>query len=172
MCDGFWWQENWIAEQYWFPGVLDLEGAEGCAAVGFGWAILPMVIILIVLSVYGLSYFAMGKSWLRRAFSAVSYPESARAEQLLPGVNVSVGERKVVVDGVAVADVCDAWEYEESFADDIAEKLGDIERRPRRITLSADKKVPFKVIRGIMHAAEATGYSEIQLVVIPKEPSI
>ena len=30
----FWWQENWIAEQHWFPGVLDLEGAEGCAGGG------------------------------------------------------------------------------------------------------------------------------------------
>ena len=99
-------------------------------AVGFGWAILPMVIILVVLSVYGLSYFAMGKSWLRRAFSAVSHPESARAEKILPGVNASIGERKVVVD----------------------------------------KKIPFRIIRNIMHAAEATGYTEIQLVVVPKEP--
>jgi biopolymer transport protein ExbD len=138
--------------------------------VGFGWAILPMVVVLVVLSIYGLSYFAMGKSWLRRAFSAVSYPESAWAEKILPGVNVSVGERKVVVDGVPVADVSDAWECEDSFADDIAEKLGETERFSRRITLSADKKIPFKIIRSIMHAAEETGYTEIQLVVIPKEP--
>jgi biopolymer transport protein ExbD len=111
----------------------------------------------------------MGKSWLRRAFSAGSYPESVWAERILPGVNVSVGERKVVVDGVAVADVSDAWEYEDSFADDIAEKLGAIERCTRRLTLSADKKIPFRVIRNIMHAAEVTGFTEIQLVVVPKE---
>lgn len=147
--------------------------------VGFSWAILPMVVILLVTSIYILAHSTMEGSWLRHLFSQMHYPQSDTVEEILPGVNVTVGKRKVLVDGVPIADVSDAREDEDFFADELEGKLTDIKRfsqllppdrfRFRRLTVNADKKTPFVIIRNIMNAAKLTGYTEIQFVVVPKD---
>jgi biopolymer transport protein ExbD len=147
--------------------------------VGFSWAILPVVVVLLVTSIYILAHSNLEGSWLRHLFSQMHYPQSDTVEELLPGVNVTVAKRKVLVDGISTADISDAREDRYFFTDSIKEKLNDIKRnscalppdkfRFRRVTINADKKTPFIVIKSIMQAARSTGYTEIQFVVVPKK---
>jgi len=140
--------------------------------VGFSWAILPMVVVLLVTSIYLLAHSNLEGSWLRHLFSQMHYPQSDNAEEVLPGVSVTVGSRKVLVGGVPAADVSDAREDPDFFTDSIEEKLTDLKLSHRffpRVTINADQKTPFIVIKSIMQAARSTGYTEIQLVVVPKK---
>ena len=137
-----------------------------------------MVLVLLILAIYVLSHFTANESWVRHVFSGVSFPKANVVEEILPGVDVIVGKRKVLVYGVPAADVSDAWEDESFFVHEIAERLNDVKRcaqllppdkfRFRRITINADRRTPFRIIRNIMHTATSLGYTEIQFLVGPK----
>jgi biopolymer transport protein ExbD len=139
-----------------------------------------MIILLIVLAIYALLHFSVSNTWLYHASHGVVLPNAREPEEILPGVNVTIGGGKVSVDGLTAAYAEDAWKNENYFADDIVEKLSDVKRsvqpytpatmRFARITLRADRNTPFKLIRNVMHAAKLTGYPELQFVVTPRKP--
>ncbi len=96
-------------------------------------------------------------------------------------VVISVTPESVIVQGEAVMKTPDLFDDRIGTVPEITERLEQIERsmnrintktvaetETREITLLADKKIPFKVLKKIMTSCTASGYGKISLAVIQK----
>jgi len=96
-------------------------------------------------------------------------------------VVISVTPESVIVQGEAVIRTSDLYDDRIGTVHEITVRLDQIERsmdKPstktvaeaenKEITLLADKKIPFKVLKKIMTSCTASGYGKISLAVIQK----
>jgi len=96
-------------------------------------------------------------------------------------VVISVTPESVIVQGEAVIRTPDLYDDRIGTVPEITVRLDQIERsmnkegtrtvaetETREITLLADKKIPFKVLKKIMTSCTASGYGKISLAVIQK----
>jgi biopolymer transport protein ExbD len=96
-------------------------------------------------------------------------------------VVISVTPESVIVQGEAVMKTTDLYNESTGTVPEITGRLEQIERsmnristrkvaetETREITLLADKKIPFKVLKKIMTSCTASGYGKISLAVIQK----
>ena len=96
-------------------------------------------------------------------------------------VVISVTPESVIVQGEAVIRTSDLYDDRVGTVHEITVRLDQIERsmnklstktvaeaENKEITLLADKKIPFKVLKKIMTSCTASGYGKISLAVIQK----
>jgi biopolymer transport protein ExbD len=96
-------------------------------------------------------------------------------------VVISVTPETVIVQGEAVIKTNDLYDDRIGTVQEITVRLDQIERsmnktgnktvagaENKEITLLADKKIPFKVLKKIMTSCTASGYGKISLAVIQK----
>jgi biopolymer transport protein ExbD len=111
----------------------------------------------------------------------LALPDSVVETKPRGTVVISVTPESVIVQGKAVMRTPDLFDDRIVTVHEITEQLDQIElsmnkistkkaaeTETREITLLADKKIPFKVLKKIMTSCTASGYGKISLAVIQK----
>jgi biopolymer transport protein TolR len=97
-------------------------------------------------------------------------------------VAISVTPEAILVQGEPVAKTTDLFDDRIGNVPEVTERLAQIDRRMKseaaagkgadaeikKITLLADKTIPFKVLKKIMTSCTASGYGKISLAVVQK----
>ncbi len=109
----------------------------------------------------------------------LALPESVVETKPRGTVAISVTPEAVMIQGKAVIRTADLLDDRIGIVREITDRLEQIqphmtgnktvaENETREITVLADKKIPFKVLKKIMTSCTASGYGKISLAVIEK----
>lgn len=139
--------------------------------------LIPMLDVLSVLVFFLLFHSFNGALPEQR----IALPDSVVETKPRGTVVISVTPEAVIVQGEAVMKTPDLFNDRDGTVPEITDRLDQIERsmnrvstkavaeaETREITLLADKKIPFKVLKKIMTSCTASGYGKISLAVIQK----
>ena len=97
-------------------------------------------------------------------------------------VVMTVSNTDVVVQGERVATITEVLESEEDYIKAVGERMSRIREsylgindesvaNSTEVTIMADRRVPFKVLKKLMSSSSSAGYSKISLAVNKKEKS-
>ena len=139
--------------------------------------LIPMLDVLSVLVFFLLFHSFNGDMPEQR----LALPDSVVETKPRGTVVISVTPESVMIQGKAVIRTADLSDDRIGIVNEITEPLKQIElsmkkirtkkaaeNETREITLLADKKIPFKVLKKIMTSCTASGYGKISLAVIQK----
>lgn len=139
--------------------------------------LIPMLDVLSVLVFFLLFHSFNGDMPEQR----LALPESIVEAKPRETVVISVTPEAVIVQGQAVVRTPDILDDRIGTVHEVTERLEQIERsmnkistkavaetETKEITLLADKKIPFNVLKKIMTSCTASGYGKISLAVIQK----
>ena len=140
--------------------------------------LIPMLDVLSVLVFFLLFHSFNGALPEQR----IALPDSIVETKPRGTVVISVSPEAVIVQGQAVISTSQLLDDRIVTVHEITERLEQIERsmnkintktvaetETKEITLLADKKIPFKVLKKIMTSCTASGYGKISLAVIQKD---
>ena len=112
----------------------------------------------------------------------IALPDSVVETKPRGTVVISVTPETVIVQGKSVIRTADLLDDRIGTVHEVTARLEEIERsmnkistktvaetETKEITLLADKKIPFKVLKKIMTSCTASGYGKISLAVIQKD---
>jgi biopolymer transport protein TolR len=141
--------------------------------------LIPMLDILSVLVFFLLFHSFNGDMPEQR----IVLPQSIVETKPRGTVVISVTPEAVIVQGKTVIRTADLYDDRIGTVHEVTERLDEIERsmnkistkavaetetETKEITLLADKKIPFNVLKKIMTSCTASGYGKISLAVIQK----
>ena len=109
----------------------------------------------------------------------ITLPESVVEAKPGETVVIFVGKEEVLVQGVPVARVADIQATENADIEPIRARLAELSESvvgvstqavadSREVTVLADKSVPFSVMKKVMAACTAQGYTRVSLAVVQK----
>lgn len=109
----------------------------------------------------------------------IKLPDSVVETKPRETVVIMVSPEAVLVQGEAVLDTAELLASGTDTADEITEKLMQLERNiigistktvaeSKEVTILADKTIPFKALKKIMSTCTGSGYGRISLAVIQK----
>ena len=139
--------------------------------------LIPMLDVLSVLVFFLLFHSFNGDMPEQR----IALPESIVETKPRGTVVISVTPEAVIVQGKAVIRTADLYDDRIGTVHEVTERLDEIESsmnkistkavadtETKEITLLADKKIPFNVLKKIMTSCTASGYGKISLAVLQK----
>jgi biopolymer transport protein ExbD len=109
----------------------------------------------------------------------IKLPDSVVETKPRETVVIMVSPEVVLVQGDAVINTAELFDTNVDIVDSITERLAQLERNiigistktivaSKEVTILADKKIPFSVLKKIMSTCTASGYGRISLAVIQK----
>jgi len=109
----------------------------------------------------------------------MTLPESLVETKPRETVVIFVGKEEVLVQGVAVARVADIQATEDAYIEPIRARLAELSESvvgvstqavadSQEVTVLADKSVPFSVMKKVMAACTAQGYTRVSLAVVQR----
>jgi len=113
----------------------------------------------------------------------IQLPSSVVESKPRETVVIVVGAEQVVVQGEAIIDTRDLIESKEGFIPEISDRLAQLGQSvigissktiedSQEVTILADKKIPFNVLKKIMSTCTLSGYGKISLAVLQKAAQI
>jgi len=140
--------------------------------------LIPMLDVLSVLVFFLLFHSFNGDMPEQR----LALPQSVVATKPRGTVAISVTPEAVLIQGERVMKTAALYDDRVVTVHEVTERLAEIQRsmsndtgtktvaetETKEITLLADKKIPFKVLKKIMTSCTASGYGKISLAVIQK----
>lgn len=109
----------------------------------------------------------------------IQLPDSVVESKPRETVVIIVGEDQVIVQGEAIIKTSELIEAKEGFVPEISRKLALLGQSTigintktiedsKEVTILADKKIPFNVLKKVMSTCTLSGYGKISLAVLQK----
>ncbi len=142
----------------------------------------PLVDMFTILLIFLLLSYSTGGHLTYMALN-VLMPESLSREQLEPAVEISVATDRIYVDGVVIMDDLTEWYTEKKLLMPVlyenlklkALKFKKMEEEvplfhfAGKVTVQADRALPFHVLKKVLYTADRADFSRISLAVYQRD---
>ena len=142
----------------------------------------PLVDMFVILLIFLLLSYSTGGHLMYMARS-VLMPESVSREQLEPAVEIAVATDRIYVDGEVIMDDLTEWYTEKKLLMPVlyenlklkALKFKKMEEETPlfhfagKVTIQADKALPFHVLKKVLYTADRADFPRISLAVYQRE---
>jgi biopolymer transport protein ExbD len=142
----------------------------------------PLVDMFTILLIFLLMSYSTGGHLTHMALN-VLMPESLSREQLEPTVEIAVATDRIYVDGVVIMDDLTEWYTEKKLLMPVlyenlklkALKFKKMEEEvplfhfAGKITVQADRALPFHVLKKVLYTADRADFSRISLAVYQRD---